>query len=299
MINKPIILIVDDEPTNIQVLAGCLKDQYQIKVATSGEQCLQLINDQLRPDLILLDIQMPNMSGYEVCRRLKTDANVPDIPVIFVTARNEEHDEEKGLNLGAVDYITKPVSPVIVNARVQTHVTLKQQRDILEKMALHDKLTGLYNRYYLLEEANHKVSQAMRHKYDLSLLMLDIDYFKTINDEYGHPAGDEVLKAVGKLLKELGRTEDITARFGGEEFVVVLDHCDAMNAEAKAEIIRQKIEASKPEGINVTVSIGVAQLKAGEESFSDLLKRADIALYLAKEQGRNCVNFSEFLPDFT
>ncbi len=296
MTDKPIILIVDDEPANIQVLAACLRDKYDIKVATSGEHCLGLVRNQLNPDLILLDIEMPEMDGYTVCRCLKSFSETESTPVIFVTARDGEDDEEKGLSLGAVDYITKPVNPAIVLARVDTHITLKQQRDALEKMALHDQLTGLYNRYYLLEEANHKVAQSMRHKHDLSLLMMDIDHFKTINDQYGHPAGDAVLQSVAATLKKLNRVEDITARFGGEEFVIVLDHCNAENAEAKAEIIRQKIEDSQPEGINVTVSIGVAQLNAEEESFSDLLKRADIAMYLAKEQGRNRVILSEFLP---
>lgn len=298
MTDKPIILIVDDEPANIQILAACLKDKYNIKVATSGEQCMEIVDDpdQIMPDLILMDIEMPGKGGYEACRCLKENTNYSSTPVIFVTARDGEGDEEKGLLLGAVDYITKPVNPAIVMARVDTHITLKQQRDELKKMALHDQLTGLYNRYYLLEEANHKVAQAMRHKHSLSLLMMDIDHFKIINDEHGHPAGDAVLQSVAKLLKELNRIEDITARFGGEEFVIVLDHCNAENAEAKAEIIRQKIEASKPEDIKVTVSIGVAELRAGEETFSDLLKRADIALYLAKEQGRNRVILSEFLP---
>ena len=297
MIEKPTILIVDDEPTNIQVLAACLKDRYHIKVATSGKQCLELIKDQHKPDLILLDIEMPEMSGYEVCRQIKNEADLSSIAVIFVTARSEQNDEEKGLHLGAVDYITKPFNPAIVLARVSTHITLKQQRDELEKMALHDQLTGLYNRYYLLEEASHKVAQSLRHKHDLSLLMIDIDHFKSINDEYGHPTGDVVLKSVAKQLKELNRIEDITARFGGEEFVVVLDHCDAAGAENKAEMVRQKIEASKPDGINLTVSIGVAQLNNSEESFSDLLKKADMALYHAKEQGRNRVITSECLQD--
>ncbi len=300
MREKPTILIVDDEPANIQVLAASLKDKYDIKVSTSGEQCLELVGDrdQIMPDLVLLDIEMPNMGGYEVCRILKEDTNTSSIPVIFVTAKDGDDDEEKGFFLGAVDYIIKPVNPVIVRARVDTHITLKQQRDELEKMALHDQLTGLYNRYYLLEETNHKVAQAMRHKHDLSLLMIDIDYFKIINDEHGHPAGDAVLQSVAALLKELSRIEDITARFGGEEFVIVLDHCNAENAEAKADIIRQKIEALKPEGINVTVSIGVAELNADEESFSDLLKRADIALYLAKEQGRNRVILAEHHAEY-
>lgn len=294
MIDNPTILIVDDEPANIQVLAACLKHRYRIKVAISGQQCLAMLAEQEKPDLILLDIEMPGMNGYEVCEKLKSDPHM-SIPIIFVTARDAVDDEERGLNLGAVDYITKPVSPAIVEARVNTHMMIKNQRDQLEQMALHDQLTGLYNRYYLLEEANHKVALSRRHKYELSLLMLDIDYFKAINDQHGHPVGDAVLKKVASLLIDLGRTEDVIARFGGEEFVVVLDHCNAANAEIKANNIREKIEALKPDGINVTVSIGVAQLNGDDDGFTGMLKRADDAVYQAKEQGRNRVVLSEDL----
>lgn len=293
MIDNPTILIVDDEPANIQVLAACLKHRYKIKVATSGQQCLDMMAEHEKPDLVLLDIEMPGMNGYEVCEALTSDPHM-NIPIMFVTARDDVDDEERGLKLGAVDYITKPVSPAIVEARVNTHMMLKHQRDLLEKMALHDQLTGLYNRYYLIEEARHKVAISKRHDTDLSLLMMDIDHFKAINDEHGHPTGDVVLKKVSSVLLELSRTEDITARFGGEEFVVVLDHCNSENAEIKANLIRKKVEALKPEGISVTVSIGVAQLHGEGDGFSGMLKRADVAVYNAKEQGRNQVVVSEY-----
>ncbi len=287
------ILIVDDEPANIQVLAACLKHRYRIKVATSGQKCFEVLAEQEKPDLILLDIEMPGMNGYEVCEKLKKGPH-ESIPVIFVTARDAIDDEERGLNIGAVDYITKPVSPAIVDARINTHMLIKHQRDLLEKMALHDQLTGLYNRYYLLEEANHKVALSRRHEYELTLLMIDIDHFKDINDQHGHPTGDAVLKKVSSLLIELNREGDITARIGGEEFVVVLDHCNAANAEIKANSIREKVEALKPDGINVTVSIGVAQLNDDDSDggFTGMLKRADVAVYQAKELGRNRVVLS-------
>jgi diguanylate cyclase (GGDEF)-like protein len=286
---KPVVLIVDDEPVNIQVLAACLKNNYQIKVATSGQQSLQLIKSGLEPDLILLDIDMPGMDGYEVCALLKENMTTASIPVIFVTAKSEIHEEEKGLELGAVDYITKPISPAIVAARVKTHVTLKLQRDKLQDMAMHDQLTGLYNRYFLLADASHKVSKSKRHNYDLSVLMMDIDHFKVINDTHGHSVGDYVLKEVADCLSAEKRIEDVLARFGGEEFVLLLDHCKLAEAEIKADKLRAAIEDLEPGGLRITVSIGVAQLNAEEKDFTAPLKRADDALYEAKEQGRNRV----------
>jgi len=289
MIDKPLILIVDDEAANIQVLAACLNDDYRIKVAMSGAQCLQLLLEDEKPDLILLDIEMPGMNGYEVCEQLKSNELKDDIPVIFVTAKDNESDEEKGFNLGAVDYITKPVIPSIVKARVNTHVTLKQQRDLLENMAMKDQLTGLYNRRYLFDVSTHKIKRALRHNKNLSLLMMDIDYFKNINDTHGHAVGDEILKAISSVLEERNRQEDLVARFGGEEFVIILEYCSLDDAKLKAEEIRGKVEGLNPLGIPISISIGVAQLSDKGEDFTGLLKRADDALYIAKDNGRNCV----------
>lgn len=289
MNEKSTILIVDDEPVNIQILAACLKDNYHIKVAKSGVQCIEMIRSGLNPDLILLDIDMPGLDGYQVCYTLKSAMSTRTIPIIFVTAMDEIHHEEKGLEAGAVDYITKPISPAIVAARVKAHITLKLQRDKLENMAMHDQLTGLYNRHFLLENVSHKVSKSLRHKFKLSVLMMDIDHFKAINDKHGHAVGDQVLKAVAERLSNEKRNEDICARFGGEEFVLLLDHCDITQAKIKAEKLRQSIESLMPEGLRVTMSIGVAQLNAEEKDFTDPLKRADDALYRAKEKGRNCV----------
>lgn len=291
MQEQSVVLIVDDEPVNIQVLAACLKANFQIKVATSGKKCLELIHNGLNADLILLDIDMPEMDGYEVCHTLKANMSTASIPIIFVTAKSETYEEEKGLEIGAVDYITKPISPAIVAARVKTHVTLKLQRDKLQDMAMHDQLTGLYNRYFLLASATQKVARSKRHNYDISVLMMDIDHFKAFNDNYGHAVGDDVLKVVADCLSTEKRTEDVLARFGGEEFVLMLDHCNVEEAELKAEKLRAAVECLKLPSldINITMSIGVAQLKADEHSFTEPLKRADDALYLAKEQGRNRV----------
>lgn len=290
---KPLILIVDDVTSNIQVVANAVKDHYRIKVATTGKKCIEIANDDEAPDLILLDIEMPEMNGYEVCAELKTNPETATIPIIFVTARKTDTDEEMGLEMGAVDYITKPIHPAIALARVKTHITLKQQRDQLEKMALYDHLTDLYNRHYLMDTAQSKVSQASRHGHPVSLLMIDVDHFKQINDNHGHDVGDNVLKSIAKLLKKNSRTGDIAARFGGEEFLLLLDHCDLKSAEAKAENLRRELESLKPEDIQITASFGVAELKNYHEKFKGVLKRADEAVYAAKENGRNCVCVAE------
>jgi diguanylate cyclase (GGDEF)-like protein len=289
MSSQPIILIVDDTKSNMMILAACLKDDYQIKTAINGQECLNIAKKSPKPDLILLDIEMPGINGYEACEQLKKDSYTADIPIIFITAKHDVKDEEKCFILGAVDYISKPIRPTIVVARVKTHITIKKQKDKLEQMALFDQLTNLYNRHFLLNAAKQKVSSAIRHQFPISVMMLDIDFFKKINDEHGHPAGDSVLKEVAKIMKEEYRNEDVAARFGGEEFVIILYHCDLKSAVAKASQLRGKIEQLKPLGIPVTVSIGISQLENEEESFSDLLERSDKALYKAKEEGRNRV----------
>jgi diguanylate cyclase (GGDEF)-like protein len=291
--DKAVILIVDDLPSNIQTLAMVLKESYQIKVATDGERALELAQQEPLPDLILLDIEMPGMNGYEVCQRLKKSDMTKAVPVIFVTGNNATEDEEYGLQLGAVDYITKPVRPAIVQARIRTHITLKQQYDKLRSIAMHDQLTGVYNRHYLNDTGRRKFSRAKRHATDLSVILVDIDHFKAINDNEGHLTGDKILIAVAALLSSTNRAEDFTARFGGEEFVILLEHCDGAAATAKAEQLRQMLADLHPEGLKVTASFGVAQLGERHENIESLLKEADQALYSAKESGRNRVILAE------
>ena len=288
MTAKPVVLLVDDAPVNIQVLAACLKQDYQLKIATNGVRCLELATSTPVPDLILLDIEMPDMGGYEVCQNLKQNSNTKDIPIIFVTARDADQDEEYGLNIGAVDYITKPIRPAIVQARVRTQITLKQQRDMLQTLALHDQLTDLYNRHYLMEAAEQKIAESERYHFPLSLLMLDVDHFKQVNDQHGHATGDVVLKAIAKILLEQSRKDDIAARMGGEEFVLLMGQCDLPSAFQRAEQLRQTIEAAQPEGLNITVSIGAAEFSE-QQSFDGILSLADDRLYQAKAMGRNQV----------
>ena len=288
MTDKATILLVDDTRTNIELLAGCLQNNYHLKVALNGQRCLELAEKDPIPDLILLDVIMPYMDGYQVCKQLKDNSVTQDIPIIFVTGKDSDEEEEFGLLLGAVDYITKPIRPAIVIARVDTQIILKQQSDALRSMALHDQLTHLYNRHYLVEAATHKISHIVRHGGCLSLIMIDIDHFKQVNDNFGHHSGDMVLKAVAQVLLNCNRKEDVVARFGGEEFVILLDNCSLSDTKDKAELLRMNIEQLTPENILVTASFGIAELRK-DESFEQLITRADEALYLAKEQGRNCI----------
>lgn len=290
MIEDATVLIVDDMLANREILGSSLKKFYNLKYASNGMDALQILSKDPLPDLILLDIEMPDMNGFEVMEKLKQESRTNDIPVIFVTGHDDIKNEERALINGAVDYITKPISPIIVKARVKTHLTIKYQRDQLLHRASHDQLTGVYNRHKLVEEGHKFLSKAMRHNEIFCVAILDIDFFKKINDTYGHLIGDEVLKSLSTLIKENIRAEDLLARYGGEEFVIVFDRCDIQNAQLKADILRMQIARLYPSDIKITASIGVTCIKPDiHRSFDDILKEADEALYKAKETGRNKV----------
>ncbi len=294
---RPMILIVDDVPTNVQILAEALSSVYRIKVASNGLDALKIAQRKL-PDLILLDVMMPGMDGFEVCRRLKADMHTHKIPVIFVTAKNADSDEELGLNLGAVDYITKPFVIPIVKARIRNHIRLKQQADLLESLSLLDALTDIPNRRRFDEALAAEWKRATRDATPLSLLMIDIDHFKQYNDYYGHGAGDVCLQMVAaELSKSVARPSDLVARYGGEEFVVILPETSQESALQIAERLRDRIEKldlphaySDAESV-VTISVGVAtQANISENLLPQILgDSADKALYMAKEGGRNRV----------
>lgn len=289
MNDKAVILIVDDVSSNVQLIADVLKQDYELKVATNGIRALELAKLDPIPDLILLDVKMPQMDGYEVLTKLKKNSFTKEIPVIFITGSDTIEDEKKGFLLGAVDYITKPIQSPIVKARIKTHITIKKQRDELIYNAFHDQLTGLNNRHMLNEEGVRKFSRALRQEDELTVVILDIDFFKNVNDTYGHLAGDNILKAVSNVLKTNKRNEDFSARFGGEEFIVILESCSAEDAKVKAESLRKQIEDLDTDGIKVTASFGIAELSKKYKTFESLLKDADEALYRAKESGRNRV----------
>lgn len=299
MNKRAVILIVDDVATNLQTLAYLLKEEYEIKVATGGVRALELASQDPLPDLILLDVEMPEMDGFDVLKLLKASSDTADIPIIFVTGKDSQEEEEHGLLLGAVDYIAKPIRPSIVKARIRTHITLKRQHDLLVAMATHDQLTGLSNRHYMSDALSRKVAHAKRHAEPLSVIIIDIDHFKEVNDTFGHLMGDMILKAVGKVLQHSARKEDVAARFGGEEFVLILDNCTADDARIKAEKLRGQIQELHPEAIAITASFGVAQLDDMVVRYEDLLNYADHSLYQAKEAGRNRVMVHETLKKDT
>ena len=291
------VLIVDDDRSNIIVLGGMLADYYEIIVALSGEQALQLMESDSQFDMVLLDIQMPGIDGFEVCQKMKTNPILKDIPVIFISASRNEEAERKGLMLGAVDYITKPFSQPIVELRVKNHLELKHQRDLLSHLSKHDGLTGICNRSKFDEFIQDEWQRGLRDKTSLSLIFIDIDFFKKFNDYYGHTAGDDCLKKVAQTINNsLERSVDLAARYGGEEFVCVLPNTDPAGAKHIAELIRSNIfklqlahKESTVEPV-VTISLGISSVIPDDESSAIvLIQTADKMLYKAKEQGRNIV----------
>lgn len=296
------ILIVDDERYNIKVLADFLRADYKIMAAKTGEQALKAAQGPNPPDLILLDIMMPKIDGYEVCKRLKADSRTMHIPVIFVTAMAASDDEAKGFELGAVDYITKPFKPVIVKARIRTHIQLKRKTDLLDRMALLDGLTEIPNRRCFDITLKKEIRRAARNGSFLSLVLMDIDFFKKYNDQYGHVAGDVCLRRVAKAVEGvLNRASDCVARYGGEEFAMILPGSDMQGAMHIAEEVRCAVaelniqHAGSDVAEYVSLSLGVVTISDDQKmSPLELIKAADASLYQAKENGRNRISYHTF-----
>jgi len=290
------LLIVDDEKQNRTLLTELLKDDHHLILAKNGEQALQRARSHL-PDLILLDVLMPDMDGYAVIRALKNDDLTRDIPVIFVTALDSAGDEEQGLELGAVDYISKPFHPSIVRARIRNHLQSVQQRRLLEQLAMLDSLTGIPNRRRFAQVFDQEWRRCQRDIAPLSLIVVDVDHFKDFNDTHGHAAGDQVLRQVAATLRAtLRRPADFVARYGGEEFVILLPGIDRQGARALAEHARREIEAlSISHAVTnamsrVTVSMGGAtRIPPEGPPDTELFCLADTYLYEAKRDGRNQV----------
>ncbi|MBF0345164.1 MAG: PleD family two-component system response regulator [Nitrospirae bacterium] len=292
---KPSLLIVDDEPSNVKILNELLRADYDIRVATSGERALKITLSDTPPDLVLLDIMMPGIDGYKVCKRLKADPVTQDIPVIFITSKVDEQDELKGFEAGAVDYVTKPFRPVVVKARVRTHVALKIKSELLKNLSLSDGLTGIANRRRFDEYIGMIWNYSIRESLPLSLIMIDIDHFKLYNDNYGHQSGDSCLiQVAGCLVSSINRKIDIVARYGGEEFACILPHTHIDGAVSVAKKFHNEILALQIPHIRssvnnrVSISQGIATLIPSNYSLPEtLIKMADQALYKAKENGRN------------
>lgn len=295
---KAKILVVDDQPANVQILAESLQTEYDVRIANNGEKALQIVHKNEKPDLILLDVMMPDLDGFEVCRRLKSHEDTRQIPVIFITAKNNALDEELGLKIGAIDYISKPFSIPVVCARVANHILLKQRADLLYELASIDPLNHLANRRQLDSMLDKEWRWAQRTDTELSVLMVDIDHFKLYNDHYGHGAGDECLKLVADTLRaSLVRPRDFVARYGGEEFIGILPSTSCEGAKTTAERLRIGVEnlriphAYSSAGPVLSISVGCATARPSlkELDARELIVRADTQLYQSKKNGRNRV----------
>ena len=290
---KPKLLVVDDQAINIQVMYQAFAGSYQVFMATSGAQALALCKSN-PPDLVLLDVVMPEMDGFDVCARLKADDLTSHIPVIFVTAHSDAEQETRGLNLGAVDFIAKPINPDVVRARVKTHLTLKFQSDLLRKLVFLDGLTGVFNRRYFDQQIVTEWGRATRNNLPLSVILIDVDHFKRFNDRYGHQAGDDALRQTAHVLKTcLRRPADLVARYGGEEFACILpetsyDDAVGLAQELERQVRNQTLELDNP---NIQASVTISAGLATRESLATgdvpaLIGLADQLLYQAKAAGR-------------
>ena len=287
------ILIVDDEKINIEILDLYLKPYYEIIVATDGVSALEMANEQT-PDLILLDIIMPGLNGFDVLTKLKSSPSTINIPVIFLTGLNNVQDEEKGLLLGAVDYITKPFSPSVVKARIDTQLKMSNYIHTIEEQCMIDALTGLPNRRGFDCRMTVEWGRAYREKTILGMIMLDIDYFKKYNDTYGHPQGDVLLKSVSDIINDtINRATDFASRWGGEEFILLLPGTDKDGTGNVAEQIRKNIKNAQvpcADGKITTTTIsggGYAIIPGKGDSINSMIEMTDKRLYTAKKTGRD------------
>lgn len=323
--SKGNILLVDDTPNNLRLLSNMLSRQgYEVRSVINGQMALMGVRAE-PPDLILLDINMPQMNGYEVCQQLKGDAQTADIPIIFISALDDVIDKVRAFTIGGVDYITKPFQLEEVLARVENQLTLRRlqrllktqneqlQREIeehqraemalqvanekLQHLAITDELTQVVNRRFFYQYLQEQWETLADAKQPLSLILCDVDHFKNFNDTYGHLAGDECLRQIAQAIRlTLKRGPDLVGRYGGEEFILLLPYTDAAGAFEVATAVLSAIQGLKikheytSETGYVTVSLGVSTVIPDRaENPENLIKVADTALYAAKAQGRNCV----------
>jgi two-component system, cell cycle response regulator len=302
------ILVVDDHPDNVEIINARLSSRgFQIETASNGEEALAIVQER-PPQLILLDVMMPLMDGYEVSRRIKNDETLPYIPIILVTARDSTQDKVEGLDAGADDYITKPINFPELEARVRSMLRIKRLQDELDqknreledvnkrlrKLSITDGLTELFNHRHVHELLHEEFERTKRSGEAMAVAMLDLDRFKQVNDTYGHPTGDVILYETARILRETAREIDMVGRYGGEEFIAILPGSDEEAAANFAERVRNAVvEHTFRDGdteVQMTLSAGVASFPSPDCDHPDLLiKRADEALYQAKDGGRNRV----------
>lgn len=289
------ILVVDDTPANLSLMSSLLRDTYKVKVANCAERALEIAQSGTPPDLILLDILMPGMDGYEVCRRLKAQEATKDIPIIFITAMADVENESMGFAMGAVDYISKPFNKTVVKARIRVHMQLKRQSRLLENLVFLDALTEVPNRRALDQAFAKEWARTLRSGKPLSYLLVDIDLFKQFNDHYGHGSGDECLARVAKALHGcVQRPGDCLGRYGGEEFAAILADTDLDQALQVAHNFHTSVaalqipHARSAVAAHITVSVGVATTKPiADQNMQALSEAADRMLYAAKHAGKN------------
>lgn len=306
--SKPVILIVDDTQTGRHALMTALGEtEYELSLATNGQEALTLATS-LEPDIILLDVMMPDLNGYEVCRQIRSIPSLREVPILMISSLTERAERLQGILSGADDFISKPFDAVELKARVRTITDLNRYRKLnamrrnlavlenqqvhWQKLAMVDDLTALHNRRAFLRKGLEELERAKRYQTDLSALMIDVDKFKNVNDTLGHRAGSDILKSVAVELKNNLRSMDIAGRLGGDEFCILLPHTPMISAGALAERLRRSIEAkvfpARGAAIQVTISVGIATLTPDMNSIMDLMEAADLALYKAKAR-RNAV----------
>ena len=296
------ILVVDDNPDNVEIVSARLRSVgYEVVPASDGESALDEVRRQ-PPDLILLDVMLPGINGYEVAKVVKEAEDLPFIPIILVTARDSTQDKVAGLDAGADDYLPKPINFPELEARVRSMLRIKRLQDELEeknreleRLSISDGLTGLYNHRHIHQELWEEFERVQRTGEHLGLVMLDLDHFKQVNDTYGHQAGDTVLQELARILRETAREVDKLGRYGGEEFMAILPEADLDAATVFAERVRSAVEehlfdVGLTSPIRLTLSAGIATYPNAQIANPDLLVDwADRALYAAKKGGRNRV----------
>ncbi|NVJ99581.1 MAG: diguanylate cyclase [Alphaproteobacteria bacterium] len=292
------ILIIDDTELMRAMMTAVVEDLGEVVTAATGKEGLMAALEE-KPTLILLDVILPDIDGFKVCEALKKDYRTKGVPVILVTGLEKDGEAEtKGLTIGAADYVTKPIKPDVLKARVMTQLELVEQREALEAanqelthLAMTDALTGCFNRRYFMNAADMEISRMKRHAYPVVVAIVDIDKFKSVNDNYGHDVGDAVIAAVAQCCDQTIRYEDTMGRMGGEEFAILLPVADADGAYGVLERLREAVTEltfDEPE-LATSISIGLSELREDDVSIDDGLKRADQALYAAKKGGRNKV----------
>lgn len=291
--DKSQILIIEDDPTTARMMTYRLESaDYSVSVIDNGEECMAWLK-QNQPDLILLDVELPGLNGFEVCRLVRDSYPSPYIPIIMVTSHDDMESRISALDIGADDFLSKPFNPKELLARIRVSLRIKKMQDELRELSLRDELTGLYNRRFLNEIIDQLVFATMRYKTPLTITMIDIDNFKTINDTYGHSFGDFAIQSVSSIIVESCRKADVICRYGGDEFLLVT-HNDIPGAYQLGDRISSNVQnhSFSRDGItmDITVSIGISTFSGEFQATTDeLIKYADTALHESKRRGKNCV----------